>query len=211
MSEYEIIDGIIVKTSTQKKLRNMSAIAEHMNYLDESNNYLGKTDKDGVEYVDEVNTYAEYYNLEELCKLCNCLFRAKITKTFCDMKFEKHMKIKEAKQKKSPVPFVWDGRFYFGHTTRKGFWIEDWQTGKEYYLHIQEHISAIVGLLNDLTSDGRFSWCNSEVGNVIDDTIDNERYVLGDSRDVGFIRDILNYFDRQKYGKRNFPFEHLLM
>ena len=208
---YILKDGMIINTETGKKLRNMVAIGEHINWLDESNKYLGKRDKDGVEYVDEVNTYADYYDLEELCELCNCLWKAKFTKTFCDMKFEKHMKIKAEKERKSPVPYTWGGRFNFEHTTRKGFWIEDWQTGKVYYLHNKKHIEEIVGLLNYLTNENRFHWNNSEVGNVIEDSIGNDRYVLGDSKDIGFIRDILNYFDRERYGERDFPYRHLLM
>jgi hypothetical protein len=131
--------------------------------------------------------------------------------SYGNIQFKKHMENKKKCEKQAPVPYTWDGRFNFEHTSRNGFWIEDWQTGKVYYIHNKKHIDVIVELLNDLTSKDRFNWHNSEVGNVIEDTVDDERYVLGDSKDIGFIRDILNYFDIERYGKRDFPYRHLLM
>lgn len=208
---YKVEDGVIVRTDTGKELRTMHNIAEHMNWLDKSNNYIARKDKNGIEYVAFVGTFAKYYDLDELCELCNCLLKARINHTFCSKKFEKHMRIKEEKERQRPVPYTWDGRYIFEHTARKGFWLEDLLTGKSFYLHINEHISAIVGLLNDYTDEDRFVWYHSKVGNVIRDTVDDETYVLGASRDVGFIRDILNYYDKEKFGERDFPYKHLLM
>ena len=188
----------------------MHEIAEHLNWLGKYNRYTARKDKDGVEYV-HYTDYAKYYCLEELCELCNALWDSRINKGLCAKVFEKHMMNKALKTKPRPVPYVWDGRFNFEHTVRKGFWLEDLLTGKSFYLHIEEHIDAIVRLLNDYTTENRFCWGHSKVGNVIKDNFNDETYVLGDSRDVGFIRNILNYYDYEKYGKRDFPYRHLLM
>ena len=209
---YEVQNDTIVRTDTGKKLCTMQDIAEHLNWICKHNSYTAMKDKNGEEYV-HFSNYAHYYDLNELCELCNCLWKERITKnlSYCDIQFKKHMENKRKCEKQSPVPYVWDGRYNLEHTIRKGFWFEDWLTGKTFYLRVKEHIDAVVGLLNEYTTENRFVWDHSKVGNVIKDTVDNETYVLGDSRDVGFIRDILNYYDREKYGERELPYKHLLM
>ena len=212
MNLYVVKDEAIIRTDTGNKLETMNEIAKHLNWICSHNSYTAMKDKDGNEYV-YFSDYAHYYNLEELCELCNGLWKERTTKclSYGAIKFKKHMENKKKCERQPPVPYTWDGRFNYEHTTRKGFWLEDWVSGKEYYLHIKEHIDAIVGLLNDYTTENRFCWGHSKVGNVIKDTVDDEIYVLGDSRDVGLIRDILNYYDMEKYGKRKLPYRHMLM
>lgn len=213
MSLYEVKKGIIVRTDTGKELKTMKDIAEHMNWLGKHNSYVARKDDDGVEYIDFVGTYADYYDLDELCELINCLEKD----FFCDKQWEKHMKIKKSKERKHKAPFISDGshqeRFIFDHTLRKGFWFEDWLTGKVYYTHIKEHRNAIVGLLNDYTRDGRFI-TYTDVGEIIEDTIVGEKYYLMDSSHCCDIRDWLNWYDYSKYGRRKvsaLPYERMIM
>lgn len=219
MDKYVVKDNVIVRTDTGKELHTMKDVAEHLNYLDGRNSYLARMDKDGVEYVDFVGSYADYYDLDELCELCNALFMLKTTKilSYCDKQFEKHMRIKRSKERKHKAPFIKDGsheeRFVFRHTTRKGFWYEDWLTGKAYYTHIKEHRNAIVGLLNDYTEDDRFI-TYTDVGEVIEDTVVGEKYFLMSSSDCCDIRDWLNWYDYSQYGRRRvgeLPHKQILM
>ena len=104
-----------------------------------------------------------------------------------------------------------NGRYIKDHTKRKGFWIEDWLTGRKYYLNNQNHIKAVVGLLNDYTSNDRFVSYESKVGDVIEDTNTDDVYVLGDSSHVNKIKKLLNEFDFGLYGERELPYKRVMM
>ena len=207
MNLYEVKNRIIVRTDTGKELKTMKDIAEHMNWLCKHNSYVARKDDDGVEYIDFVGTYADYYHLEELCELINCLEKD----FFCDKQWEKHMKIKKSKERKHKVPkYIWDGRFVSDHTARKGFWLEDWITGKVYYFRVKEHIKAIVGLLNSYNGTERYITYKAKCGYVIKDTGNGEIYILGDSSHICELRDWLNWYDFQLYGERELTYRRMM-
>lgn len=208
---YVIKGGIIVRTDTGEEFETMHQIAEHMNWLRGRTSFTARKDNDGNEYVDFVGFYADYYDLAELCELCNCLWDARMNNEFCDKLFEKHMEIKKSKERKHKAPYYWNGRYITDHTARKGFWLEDWVTGRKFYFHIGAHIRHIVGLLNDYTENGRYVAYHGGVGNVIEDTSNNEVYVLGDSKHICELRDWLNHYDYERYGERELPYKRMMM
>ena len=202
---YKIIEGTITEVTTGKKLCTMHEIAQHMNGLRKTSRYVARKDNGGREYIDFVGFTAKYYGLREICELLNgCVMND------LDKIFEKHNENTNNRIGHYTIPYK-VGRFHLDHTTRKGFWLEDWVTGRKYYFHVKEHINAIVGLLNDYTNEGRFTSHDSKCGRVIEDTWINEEYVLGDSHDIGFIRDFLNNHDYLKYGERELPYRRMLM
>ena len=202
---YEIKDGIIVRTDTGKKFRTMKDMVHQMNHYGRTSRYTVRKNPNGEEYIKWVGYTAEYYDIEEICELMNAVYDRDIR-----VIFKKHSENTNNRIGHHTMPYK-QGRFVLDHTTRKGFWIEDWLTGRVYYLHIDEHIKAIVGLLNDYTKEGRFSFHDSKCGNVIEDTWTSEEYVLGDSKHIVFIRDFLNNHDYLKYGERDFPYKRMFM
>lgn len=104
-----------------------------------------------------------------------------------------------------------DGRFGLDHTTRKGFWLEDFSNGDKYYFDNKTDIMRVVGLLNSFTSKDRFFNHDSNVGMVIEDLESNETFVLGDSSHLGKIKRLLNERDYVLNGKRTFAYRRTLM
>lgn len=203
---YEIKDGIIVRTDTGKKFPTMKSIVDQLNSCWRTSRYTLRKDNQGKEYIDWTGYSAKYYDLEELCELMNGAINDDL-----DVKWKKHLENTHNRIGHFTRPYR-NGRFYSDHTKKKGFWLEDWLTGKVYYYHIIEHINAIVGLLNDYTSDGRFVTHDSKCGRVIEDTLTKEEYVLGDSKHLCFIRDFLNNHDYLRYGERKeLPYKRQLM
>ena len=203
--EYVIEDGVIVRNDTNKHFRTMKEISDELNRLNKHTSYSPLKDKNGNEYVSLVGFSADYYDVAELCELLNA-----VKDGDTDKKFEKHCKNNGITKGHYTKPYR-QGRFHMDHTLRKGFWLEDWLTGKVLYFDVKEHIGAVVGLLNDYTDGNRYTWHDSNVGNVIEDKTSNETFVLGDSKDIGKIRDLLNDFDFELYGERVLPYKHLLM
>lgn len=202
---YKIEDGVIVRTDTGKKFRRMKDIVEQMNHYGRTSRYTVRRNPNGEEYIEWVGYTAEYYDIEEICELMNAVYDRDIN-VIC----KKHCGNTNNRIGHHTTPYK-QGRFVSDHTTRKGFWIEDWLTGKTYYLHIDEHIKSIVGLLNDYTKEGRFTVHDSECGKVIEDTWISEEYVLGDSKHITFIRDFLNNHDYLKYGERDLQYKRMFM
>ena len=94
---YVVNGNVIVRTDTSKELRTMHKIAEHLNWICSHNSYTAMKDKFGYDYV-YFSDYAHYYDLEELCELCNALWMEKTTKilSYCDIQFKKHMENKKS-------------------------------------------------------------------------------------------------------------------
>ena len=73
MNLYVVKDEVIIRTDTGKKLETMHEIAEHLNWLNKHNSYTAMKDDNGNEYV-HFSDYAHYYDLNELCEICNDLW-----------------------------------------------------------------------------------------------------------------------------------------
>ena len=192
MDKYIIKDGIIVRTDTGKRFLTMISIVEQINYYGRTNRYTVMKDRQGNEYIEWIGFNAKYYDLEEICELMNAIYNGDL-----DKKYEKHLTNTHNRIGHYTRPYF-DGRYYLDSTMRKGFWLEDWITGRTYYFHIRQHIEAIVGLLNDYTKEGRFT---TDYKFIYDNWI-NEKYFLGDSKALCYIRDFLNNHDYLKYGER---------
>ena len=206
MNKYEIRNGIIVRTDTGKRFLTMRSIVEQMNYYGSTGRYTVRKDNQGKEYIDWAGFSAKYYDLEEICELMNGVYNRDM-----DIISKKHMENKKKYERKHKVPYTWNGRFVFDSTLRKGFWFEDGVTGKIYYTHIDTHRNAIVKLLNDYTENERYITYYSKAGDVIKDTSNDEIYYLISSKDCCDVRDLLNWYDFQLYGKRELPYRRQLM
>lgn len=197
-------EGIIVRIDTGKTFPRLKDVVEQISYYGKTSRYVVRKDSKG-EYIEWVGFTAKYYDLEEICELMNAIYYHDVDKIA-----EKHRINNNRRIGHYTKPYF-QGRFHFDHTTKKGFWLEDWLIGKVYYFHNKKHIKEIVKLLNNYTKNERFTTHDSKCGQVIEDTLINEEYVLGDSHDIGFIRDFLNNQDYLKYGERKeLPYAHML-
>ena len=105
-----------------------------------------------------------------------------------------------------------DGRFNLDHTTRKGFWLEDFSNGDRYYFDNETDIRLVVGLLNNYTSDGRFfNYYRERYGRFIEDSVTGDKFNLGDSSHLAKLERLLNQRDYDLNGKRTFAYRRLLL
>lgn len=109
------------------------------------------------------------------------------------------------------------GRFVADHTTRKGAWIEDWMTGKKYYIDDDENVEQLLEILNDFDNqlngnDNRFVLYYVEKrGRFVQDRLTGREYNIGISTSVCVLRDYLNQYDYKINGKRDLKYDRLVM
>lgn len=108
-------------------------------------------------------------------------------------------------------------RFFADHTTRKGSWIEDRETGHQYFICNREDVQDILSILNDFNNqingdDCRFvTYSVEKKGRFVQDMYSKKEFNLGDSTSVGFLRDALNEYDYQVNGYRELKYNRTLM
>ena len=108
-------------------------------------------------------------------------------------------------------------RFIADHTTRKGFWIEDWMTSKIYSIDSDKDIEKLLKILNEFDNQvngnkDRFAlYSIDKKGRFLQDKLTGRNYNLGISTTVNIIRDYLNEYDYQIYGRRDLKYARIVM